>query len=275
MTEPLHDHEFGVYCRPACPRWMNPDPQPGWETPRDWYFTFGSDHTNPVTGERLGQAYVVINGTSDDTRTAMFEVFGNRWSQQYDSAERAGVERFKLRHLPLPTVAPAAEQDGDAHVLVDELREEYAQVEADQDRTPSDAGFTAWLAQRARDEECSGCRDILTRTVGEVQERTEEPKQSIAEALDQYGNACAAVAVQADDRLAVEPFDQAMALRREILSRFKEQSEGAAALRADVAAPVAEIRSGLDLLQPLSPGLIAHMRNQLDRIEELMRGEQQ
>lgn len=56
---------------------------------------------------------------------------------------------------------PTEEKDPD--VLVDELREEYAQAEADQDRRPTEAGFLAWLVGRRNAETCDGCREILTR----------------------------------------------------------------------------------------------------------------
>lgn len=45
----------------------------------------------------------------------------------------------------------------------------------------------------------------------------------VAALLTQYGTLCAEVAVQRDDRLAVEPFDRAQAIRREILDRIAAQ----------------------------------------------------
>lgn len=46
----------------------------------------------------------------------------------------------------------------------------------------------------------------------------------VAALLTQYGTLCAEVAVQRDDRLAVEPFDRAQAIRREILDRLTAQA---------------------------------------------------
>lgn len=77
------------------------------DEPRDWYFTFGFDHHHPATGKRLDKSYVRINGTCDSTRDAMRAAFGNRWSQQYHSADRAGVDRFGLTEIPLPGADPA------------------------------------------------------------------------------------------------------------------------------------------------------------------------
>lgn len=58
-----------------------------------WYFTFGS-------GQQHDGKYVVIPGTYDDARDEMFRHFGNAWSFQYASPERAGVEEFGLVELP-------------------------------------------------------------------------------------------------------------------------------------------------------------------------------
>lgn len=66
-----------------------------------WYFTFGGDHTHPVTGESLRRAYVMLHGAEDSTRDAMFAVFGNRWAFQYSTAEQAGVDRYNLREVAL------------------------------------------------------------------------------------------------------------------------------------------------------------------------------
>jgi hypothetical protein len=72
------------------------------EIEQDWFFTFGADHTHPETGLRLGRNFVRIHGTCDTTREAMFKVFGNRWSHQYISEERAGVEKYGLVEMPMP-----------------------------------------------------------------------------------------------------------------------------------------------------------------------------
>jgi len=61
-------------------------------------FTFGFDHEDPVTGERLAHHYVEIRApTEQAARNAMFTRFGNRWSMEYLSKEAAGVDRFNLK----------------------------------------------------------------------------------------------------------------------------------------------------------------------------------
>lgn len=74
------------------------------DQPRDWFFTFGADHTHPDTGQRLGRSYVRIHGTADSTRTAILAAFGNRWSFQYPTATRAGVDKYGLTEVPMPGV---------------------------------------------------------------------------------------------------------------------------------------------------------------------------
>lgn len=144
--EPKHDHEFGVYCHPACPRWGNPEPQADWEPQQEWFFTFGANHAHPTTGEGLGNAYVVIHGTCDSTRAAMFDLFGNRWSQQYMTVEAAGIQRFGLRPVDLPKAdlppfdaevatkpLPAlSSRDKDGNTVVDRERLDafYAEMDA-------------------------------------------------------------------------------------------------------------------------------------------------
>jgi hypothetical protein len=72
------------------------------DEPRDWFFTFGFDHTHPTTGQRLRKSFVRIHGTCDSTREQMNAAFGNRWSNQYHSAERAGVEKYGLTEASMP-----------------------------------------------------------------------------------------------------------------------------------------------------------------------------
>lgn len=66
-----------------------------------WIFTFGTDHTNPITGKSLFKNYVEIPGTWDEAREKMLNRFGNRFSMQYQNKEKAGVERFGLVELKL------------------------------------------------------------------------------------------------------------------------------------------------------------------------------
>lgn len=62
------------------------------EQETDWFFTFGSGQAN-------AGCYHKIRGTSESARQAMFDRFGPKWSMQYDSAEAAGVERWKLTEV--------------------------------------------------------------------------------------------------------------------------------------------------------------------------------
>ncbi len=73
------------------------------EQPRDWFFTFGSNHTHPVTGQTLTYTYVRINGTHDAARAKMVAAFGNRWAFQYGTADEAGIRRYGLTEVEVPT----------------------------------------------------------------------------------------------------------------------------------------------------------------------------
>lgn len=73
------------------------------QQPEQWWFTFGSSHRHPDTGEGLGLAYVVIPGSYAEARAAILaSPFGNKWAFQYSSPERAGVERYHLHEVPMP-----------------------------------------------------------------------------------------------------------------------------------------------------------------------------
>lgn len=50
---------------------------------RDWYFTFGMGHVDPITHISVTKTYIKINGTYEDARSKMFEFFGSNWSHQY------------------------------------------------------------------------------------------------------------------------------------------------------------------------------------------------
>ena len=80
------------------------------DSPRDWFFTFGADHTHPDTGQRLGRNYVRIHGTCDGTRDEMFAAFGNRWSHQYSTRDKARcIDEYGLTEVPMPEVAVSAD----------------------------------------------------------------------------------------------------------------------------------------------------------------------
>jgi hypothetical protein len=57
------------------------------------YYTFGFDHVDPDTKERLHNKYVTVDGidenNADGGRSFMFAIFGKKWSMEY------GGELFK------------------------------------------------------------------------------------------------------------------------------------------------------------------------------------
>lgn len=62
-----------------------------------WYFTFGFDHKDPVTGESRSDRYIEITAhTAEAAREAMFEHFGVRWAFQYPDKQSAGIDRWGL-----------------------------------------------------------------------------------------------------------------------------------------------------------------------------------
>lgn len=67
-----------------------------------WIFTFGFGHVHPVTGERLANCYVAIEGDVNTSREVMIKHFGTQWSMQYPGISEAGVHKYSLREIPLP-----------------------------------------------------------------------------------------------------------------------------------------------------------------------------
>lgn len=60
---------------------------------KKYYFTFGF-------GQAHDNCYTVIQAPdSNNAREEMFRRWGSKWSMQYDSAEKAGVERFHLKEI--------------------------------------------------------------------------------------------------------------------------------------------------------------------------------
>lgn len=47
------------------------------------YFTFGQGHIHTYNEEILDKD-IVVKITAEDPRSRMFELFGNKWSMQYD-----------------------------------------------------------------------------------------------------------------------------------------------------------------------------------------------
>ena len=69
----------------------------------EWIFTFGFGHTHPKTGESLANTFVRIAAAdSEAAREEMYRRFGQKWSFQYDSEQKAGVEKYGLRELREP-----------------------------------------------------------------------------------------------------------------------------------------------------------------------------
>ncbi len=63
---------------------------------KKYYFTFGF-------GQKHEGGYHVIEAENSLTaRAIMHERFGIKWASQYDSAEKAGVERWKLHEVKWP-----------------------------------------------------------------------------------------------------------------------------------------------------------------------------
>lgn len=72
-------------------------------------FTFGFGHAHP-------NGYVEIEAdTPMEARLKMVERFENKWAFQYDSKEKAGVDRFNLYNIddPIPEATDEAPYDGD------------------------------------------------------------------------------------------------------------------------------------------------------------------
>lgn len=69
----------------------------GGEVQRDWYFTFGQAHKDPVSGEQLASRSAIVYGTRDEARDVMRVAHGNSWSMQYPSAAHAGVKKYNYQ----------------------------------------------------------------------------------------------------------------------------------------------------------------------------------
>lgn len=70
-----------------------------------YYFTYGHNHLDR-TGRSLGRFYTPIDAPDcHAARDLMFEVRGPKFCTHYDTAEEAGVERFRLHPASLEEVA--------------------------------------------------------------------------------------------------------------------------------------------------------------------------
>jgi hypothetical protein len=70
---------------------------------KKWYFTFGYDHRDRVTGMRLWKRYCVVEGEYQEARRIIMERFDNEWSMVYPNAndlpqeERGNKSEFQWR----------------------------------------------------------------------------------------------------------------------------------------------------------------------------------
>lgn len=71
-----------------------------------WAFTFGTDHLD-ANGHSLGNSYVVIAGSFNETRQKIHELRGSKWSFQYtleeieEQAFRYGLQEVSLNSIAL------------------------------------------------------------------------------------------------------------------------------------------------------------------------------
>lgn len=49
-----------------------------------FFFTFGGNHYHPESGVRMKDYWIEITGTSEQARDKMVEIFGIKWSMQYN-----------------------------------------------------------------------------------------------------------------------------------------------------------------------------------------------
>lgn len=75
--------------------------EPGGGVTMAHYFTFGTDHVGRDL-HSLGNSYARIEArNADEARVIMALLRGRKWSHQYDSAEKAGVDEFRLMPCPM------------------------------------------------------------------------------------------------------------------------------------------------------------------------------
>lgn len=62
------------------------------------YFTFGQDHVHRVNGKTI-DCDCVVKISSEEPRDKMFELFGPKWSMQYDEMPQDKLNRFYPRGI--------------------------------------------------------------------------------------------------------------------------------------------------------------------------------
>jgi hypothetical protein len=60
---------------------------------KEYIFTFGHGQLH------FGRFVAIKAKDSNEAREEMFRRYGRKWSMQYDSREKAGVERWNLKEL--------------------------------------------------------------------------------------------------------------------------------------------------------------------------------
>lgn len=91
-----------------------------------YYFTFGSNHLDD-DGNSLRQCFVKVEGKDcHEARAKMVEARGDKWAFYYESAGRAGVERFGLQERSLEGVTLPKEGGVMMQALVFRLEKDLA-----------------------------------------------------------------------------------------------------------------------------------------------------
>lgn len=113
-----------------------PGDSPAAENIHPYWFTFGSDHL----GGRGFRRYVVVHApTSEAARDQMIARFQRNWAYQYDSAERAGVNKYGLIEIDFRT--------GEDKLTVELL--ERAELFVSKDAAGKwHTDYARWLAER-------------------------------------------------------------------------------------------------------------------------------
>lgn len=71
---------------------------------KEYIFTFGSNHIGDISGP-LGSSYMVVNATSfNEAREIVWEHTGACFAFQYESRDKAGIDKFCLVEVPLQKV---------------------------------------------------------------------------------------------------------------------------------------------------------------------------
>lgn len=201
-----------------------------------------------------------------------------------------------------PTVFGASGNWASGDLLVDELREEYAQVEADQDCTPSEAGFIAFLARRiARVDAVRAKVRSKEHLGGAAALRAEEARQPERARNDDdefwlhdcgqvgYGPACTycgesdggwqALYVLTDHPVAPE-HTGVSDVQAEALDGLREELSSVRGVNEALAGSLGKLARGADLVLDEVDAIRQEyvlgkaMAARLDRIESLLRGEQ-